>query len=172
MGDSSLESQVELTENKMSSSTSATISPKPSSSKDDNGPSSPQSTADIEIPLSIITKIVKESLPQGVKVSQESRVAIAKAASIFVLYCTSSANNLVMENKGKTLRDIDILSAIQEMDFGEFIPKLKENLEAFRTCTKNKREAALQRKKLNAIQTVDKEASSSVIINDNSMVES
>ena len=45
------------------------------------------------------------------------------------MYCTSCANNLVMENKRKTLRDVDILSALEEMEFGEFLPQLKGNLE-------------------------------------------
>lgn len=110
-------------------------------------PTSPSSSSDIELPNSIVTRIIRESLPQGVIVSREARTAISKAASIFVLYATSSANNLVMEGKRKTLRDVDILSALEEMDFGDFIPKLKESLEAYKTCTKNKRMAANERKK-------------------------
>ena len=112
-----------------------------------HNPNSPSGSNEIELPNAIVTKIIRESLPQGVIVSKECRQAIAKAASIFVLYCTSSANNLVMENKRKTLRDIDILSALDEMDFSEFIPKLRESLEAYKTCTKNKKLAANERKK-------------------------
>lgn len=89
----------------------------------------PRGVEDLQLPLSVVSKIIKDALPQGVIVSKEARIAISKAASIFVLYCTACANNLVMENKRKTLRDTDIMAALEEMDFGEFCPQLKENLE-------------------------------------------
>ena len=90
----------------------------------------PQSTEDLQLPLSVVNKIIKDSLPQGVIVSKDARIAVSKAASIFALYCTACANNLVMENKRKTLRDSDILAALEEMEFGEFVPKLKQSLES------------------------------------------
>ncbi|KAL3174193.1 hypothetical protein MRX96_041351 [Rhipicephalus microplus] len=46
---------------------------------------------DINLPLSVVTRIVKDALPDGVNVSKEARAALAKAASVFVLYATSSA---------------------------------------------------------------------------------
>ena len=89
----------------------------------------PKTVEDLQLPLSVVSKIIKDSLPHGVIVSKEARMAMSKAASIFILYCTSCANNLVMENKRKTLRDVDILAALEEMEFGEFVPQLKQNLE-------------------------------------------
>merc|ERR1711976_311889 len=102
----------------------------------------PKTVEDLQLPLSVVSKIIKDSLPQGVIVSKEARMAMSKAASVFILYCTSCANNLVMANKRKTLRDVDILAALDEMEFGEFVPQLKQNLEGYRKSTKDKREKA------------------------------
>merc|ERR1712115_387749 len=128
-----------------------------SSSSNNNTPVSPTNNSDIELPMSIVTKIIKESLPQGVIISKDCRLAIAKAASIFVLYTTATANNLVMENKRKTLRDMDVLTALEEMDFGEMVPKLKEALEVYKESNRTKKQAAAERKKqANAEQQASK----------------
>lgn len=48
---------------------------------------------DFNLPISVVTRLLKESLPENVAVSKEARAALAKAASIFVLYSTSLSNN-------------------------------------------------------------------------------
>ena len=47
---------------------------------------------DLNLPNAVVTRIVREALPDGVTVAKEARAAVAKAASIFILYLTSSAN--------------------------------------------------------------------------------
>merc|ERR1712060_49153 len=132
-----------------------------------NTPASPTNSSDIELPMSIVTKIIKESLPQGVIISKDCRLAIAKAASIFVLYTTATANNLVMENKRKTLRDMDILTALEEMDFGEMVPKLKEALEVYKESNRNKKQAAAERKKQALAEQSVNNSEQKIIGNDN-----
>ncbi|XP_076343271.1 DNA polymerase epsilon subunit 3-like [Tachypleus tridentatus] len=89
-------------------------------------------TEDFNLPNSVITRIVKEALPDGVNISKEARSAFSKAASIFVLYATSSANNFALKAKRKTLSGNDVLTAIQDMEFEKFLEPLQESLEAFR----------------------------------------
>lgn len=48
---------------------------------------------DFNLPVSVVARLLKESLPENVSVSKEARAALAKAASIFVLYSTSLSNN-------------------------------------------------------------------------------
>ncbi|XP_039258822.1 DNA polymerase epsilon subunit 3-like [Styela clava] len=113
---------------------------------------------DLNLPNAVIARIMKEALPEGVIVSKEARAAISKAASVFVLYCTSCANNSAMQQKRKTLKDIDVLSAVEEMDFEGFIPSLKQSLDAFKAEQKEKKEASEKRKKLiKEAQSVDVE---------------
>ena len=54
---------------------------------------------DLNLPNAVITRIIKEALPDGVNISKEARSAVSRAASVFVLYATSCANNFAMEGK-------------------------------------------------------------------------
>ncbi|XP_005055451.1 PREDICTED: DNA polymerase epsilon subunit 3 [Ficedula albicollis] len=80
-------------------------------------------------------------LPDGVNISKEARSAISRAASVFVLYATSCANNFAMKGKRKTLNAGDVLSAMEEMEFQRFVAPLKESLEVYRREQKGKKEA-------------------------------
>lgn len=93
---------------------------------------------DLNLPNSIVARIIKEALPEGVNVSKEARSAIAKAASVFVLYCTSCSNNLAMKANRKTISGQDVLNAMSDMEFEQFIEPLKASLEG--TTTYNAKE--------------------------------
>uniref|UniRef100_A0A8D2B682 DNA polymerase epsilon subunit 3 n=1 Tax=Sciurus vulgaris TaxID=55149 RepID=A0A8D2B682_SCIVU len=101
----------------------------------------------LNLPNAVITRIIKEALPDGVNISKEARSAISRAASVFVLYTTSCANNCAMKGKRKTLNASYVLSAMEEMEFQRFITPLKEVLEAYRREQKGKKEASEQKKK-------------------------
>uniref|UniRef100_A0A6J0UVP9 DNA polymerase epsilon subunit 3 n=2 Tax=Pogona vitticeps TaxID=103695 RepID=A0A6J0UVP9_9SAUR len=102
---------------------------------------------DLNLPNAVITRIIKEALPDGVNISKEARSAVSRAASVFVLYATSCANNFAMKGKRKTLNAGDVLSAMEEMEFQRFITPLKESLEAYRQEQKGKRGGAELKKK-------------------------
>lgn len=84
---------------------------------------------DLNLPNAVITRIIKDSLPEGVAIAKEARSAIAKAASVFILFTTSSANNLAQKNKKKTVSAQDVFNALKEMEFDKFIEPLQESLE-------------------------------------------
>ncbi|KAL8174282.1 UNVERIFIED_CONTAM: DNA polymerase epsilon subunit 3 [Gekko kuhli] len=102
---------------------------------------------DLNLPNAVVTRIIKEALPDGVNISKEARSAISRAASVFVLYATSCANNFAMKGKRKTLNASDVLSAMEEMEFQRFIAPLKESLEAYRHDQKGKKGAVELKKK-------------------------
>eukprot|EP00118_Oscarella_pearsei_P002035 m.9285 g.9285 ORF g.9285 m.9285 type:complete len:171 (+) comp21241_c0_seq1:348-860(+) len=95
---------------------------------------------DLSLPTAVITRLIKEAIPEGVLVSKEARAAIGKAASVFILYATSCANNHAVKAKRKTLTGGDVLTAMEDMEFGQFIPALQEALEAFKKEQKEKAE--------------------------------
>jgi len=70
---------------------------------------------DLNLPASVVTKIIKEALPPNVKVSKEANAAVAKAASVFVLYATSCANNVAVKSNRKTLLGSDVITAMKDM---------------------------------------------------------
>ncbi|KAK6195329.1 hypothetical protein SNE40_000785 [Patella caerulea] len=102
---------------------------------------------DLNLPNAVVTRIIKEAIPDGVNVSKEARLAISKAASVFVLYATSCSNNFALKAKRKTINAADVISAMEDMEFEQFVEPLQECLEAFRNEQKGKREASQQRKK-------------------------
>ncbi|XP_070532500.1 DNA polymerase epsilon subunit 3-like [Ptychodera flava] len=105
---------------------------------------------DLNLPNSVVARIVKEAVPDGVNVSKEARSAISRAASVFVLYATACANNFALKGKRKTLTGADVLSALEEMEFGYFVEPLKESLETFKKDQKDKKEATEKKKKVKA----------------------
>uniref|UniRef100_A0A0B6Z7R3 DNA polymerase epsilon subunit 3 n=1 Tax=Arion vulgaris TaxID=1028688 RepID=A0A0B6Z7R3_9EUPU len=87
---------------------------------------------DLNLPNAVVTRIIKDAIPEGVSVSKEARLAISKAASVFVLYATSCSNNFALKNKRKTINAQDVLSAMEDMEFEQFIEPLQQCQEAFR----------------------------------------
>uniref|UniRef100_A0AAY4EH22 DNA polymerase epsilon subunit 3 n=1 Tax=Denticeps clupeoides TaxID=299321 RepID=A0AAY4EH22_9TELE len=81
---------------------------------------------DLNLPNAVITRIIKEALPDGVNVSKEARRAISQAASVFVLYATSCGINFAKIAKRKTLNAGDVMAAMEEMEFDRFLQPLRK----------------------------------------------
>ncbi|XP_022688732.1 DNA polymerase epsilon subunit 3-like [Varroa jacobsoni] len=99
---------------------------------------------DFNLPVSVVARLLKESLPENVSVSKEARAALAKAASIFVLYSTSLSNNFANKSKRKMVSGQDVMAAMEDMELEAFKPQLEEALEAFRrdkSAKKDKKKA-------------------------------
>lgn len=84
---------------------------------------------DLNLPISVITRLIKDALPDGTIVSKEARTAIARAASVFVLYLTSSSNNVAFKSKRKTISGDDVFQAVIDTEFEMFEEPLKEAFE-------------------------------------------
>lgn len=90
---------------------------------------------DLNLPNSVVTRIIKDSIPdnQNVIISKEARIALGKAASVFVLYVTSAATNVSRKTGGKTggktLYASDVIDAMSDLEFESFVEPLKEAFE-------------------------------------------
>lgn len=87
---------------------------------------------DFKLPTSVVQKIIKDALPDGVNVDKDARDAIARATSIFILYTTTCANGIAVGNKRKTMTAQDIIDSISNMAFDEFINELIKWHDGFR----------------------------------------
>ncbi|XP_043286154.1 DNA polymerase epsilon subunit 3 [Venturia canescens] len=101
---------------------------------------------DLNLPNAVVTRIVKEALPDGVTIGKEARVAVAKAASIFILYLTSAANTIAKKGNRKTISGADVIQAMEEIEFEQFVTPLKDALETFKKSQKEKKDATTKRK--------------------------
>uniref|UniRef100_A0A915IHW1 DNA polymerase epsilon subunit 3 n=1 Tax=Romanomermis culicivorax TaxID=13658 RepID=A0A915IHW1_ROMCU len=100
-----------------------------------------EKTEDLNLPLAVVSRIIKNALPDGVNISKEARIAVARAASVFVLYATTSANGYAIKAKRKTLAATDIMQALADMEFEELVEPLQQFLDA------KKQDARLKKQK-------------------------
>ncbi|KAK3088267.1 hypothetical protein FSP39_016837 [Pinctada imbricata] len=84
---------------------------------------------DLNLPNAVVTRIIKDAIPENVNISKEARLAISKAASVFVLYATSCSNNFAVKSKRKTINAQDVINAMEDMEFEQFMEPLKKCLE-------------------------------------------
>ncbi|XP_016979636.1 DNA polymerase epsilon subunit 3 [Drosophila rhopaloa] len=101
---------------------------------------------DLNLPNSVIARIIKESLPESASVSKEARAAIARAASVFAIFVTSSSTALAHKQNHKTITAKDILQTLAELDFESFVPSLTQDLEIYRKMVKEKKEIKASKK--------------------------
>lgn len=105
-----------------------------------------QKPEDFNLPLSAISKIVKDAIPEGVRVTDVAKLALSKAASVFVLFATSSANSLSQDAKRKRLLAKDIFDALNDLDLDFLIPPLHNSLTAYRKSLETKKQAKVFKK--------------------------
>lgn len=82
---------------------------------------------DLNLPNTIIARLIKDALPQGVSVTAEAKAAIARAASVFVLYLTNMSNTKAKQDNRKRIIPKDIFDTLCEADFAEFVVPLQES---------------------------------------------
>lgn len=102
---------------------------------------------DLNLPNAVIARLIKEALPEGSSVSKEARAAIAKAASVFAIFVTSSSTALAHKQNHRTIAAKDILQTLNELDFESFVPPLTKDLEIYRKMVKDKKESKANSKK-------------------------
>lgn len=84
---------------------------------------------DLNLPNAVVARLIKDVLPDHTNIAKEARTAIARAASVFVLYLTSSANSVALKSNRKTINAQDVLQAIIDTEFEQFTQPLQETLE-------------------------------------------
>merc|ERR1712095_260760 len=118
---------------------------------------------DLNLPNAVVSRIIKEALPPNVKVSKEAQAAVAKAASVFVLYATSCANNVALKSNRKTIHGNDVVRAMEDMEFDKFIKPLENSLGSWKDSQQKKKDEAKQKLAAKKVETVDEEDDDDVI---------
>jgi DNA polymerase epsilon subunit 3 len=83
------------------------------------------------------------------QVNKDALLAFGEAAKLFIHYLTAAANDNCKDAKRQTISADDVLTALNDLDFGEFADPLKAELEAFKVENreKNKKKAEAGGKK-------------------------
>ncbi|KAL4916257.1 histone-fold-containing protein [Aspergillus aurantiobrunneus] len=125
----------------MSSSPSGDADPPPKSHSEQPHPSTVQATEqqlkaraegvsieDYLLPRSITVRLAKSVLPPNTSVQKDAVLAIQKAATVFVSYLSSHANEATLK---RTVSPADVLNAVSELEFEGFRPRLEKELDKF-----------------------------------------
>ncbi|GJQ76834.1 putative sequence-specific DNA binding protein [Trypoxylus dichotomus] len=95
---------------------------------------------DLNLPNAPVQRIIKEVLPESVIIGKDVKAAVAKAASMFILYITSLSTQIAQKVNRKTLAAQDIFDALEEAEFEEFNEPLKQALAEFKLLKSNKKD--------------------------------
>lgn len=80
--------------------------------------------SDFKMPEKIVTRLLKDSLPEDVTLSKDAKNAACRSASIFILQLSISAAEKAQMNKRRTLDSKDIIEAASELGLREYAPQL------------------------------------------------
>jgi DNA polymerase epsilon subunit 3 len=116
---------------------------------------------DADLPKALLKRLIKAKLQdvdkakggdgkRDFQVNKDALLAFGEAAKLFIHYLTAAANDNCKDAKRQTISADDILTALNELEFGELVEPLKQSLEAFkaenREKNKKKQEAGMKRK--------------------------
>ncbi|KAJ2746806.1 hypothetical protein GGI20_001037 [Coemansia sp. BCRC 34301] len=95
---------------------------------------------DLDFPKAVLTRIIKSSLPDNISMQKDARQSVTKASTIFVSYLAATANDCARESGHKTIMTGDVLKALEAIGLADFVDRLKADLDAFGSRTKEKKE--------------------------------
>jgi len=101
---------------------------------------------DLSLPLAVISRIINEAIPPNTVVSTEARKVLCKTASVFILYLTANAGAMSAKHNRKTMNANDVLEAIQDMDFPQFLEPLRRSLQHYREIQQKRKDSIASRK--------------------------
>lgn len=85
------------------------------------------SIEDYLLPRSLTLRLAKSVLPPNTSIQKDAVLAIQKAATVFVSYLSSHANEATLK---RIVAPSDVLTALSEIEFDSFRPRLEKELQA------------------------------------------
>ncbi|KAI9041630.1 putative CBF/NF-Y family transcription factor [Aspergillus affinis] len=96
------------------------------------------SIEDYLLPRSLTLRLAKSVLPPNTSLQKDAVLAIQKAATVFVSYLSSHANEATLK---RTLSPADVFNALSELELEGFRPRLEKELDAFTDLKAGKRKS-------------------------------
>lgn len=80
--------------------------------------------SDFKMPEKIVSRLLKESLPDDVTITKDAKNAACRSASIFILQLSIRAAELASNNNRNTLENQDIIGAVADLGLSEYTSQL------------------------------------------------
>ena len=89
---------------------------------------------DLHLPAAQIKRAIVGKLPtvdeKHFSISRDASLAFAEAAKVFISYISTTANDICKEGKRQTISAEDVIKAMEELEFTDQVPQLREYLES------------------------------------------
>ena len=89
---------------------------------------------EFEPPVTCVSRVIKQSLTQNMILTKDAKAAFVRAAGIFIFYLTHYSNENAKEEKRKTIKEQDVVKALNELGFEDFEDTVSDFLEAFKSA--------------------------------------
>ncbi|XP_067007671.1 nuclear transcription factor Y subunit beta isoform X2 [Anabrus simplex] len=99
-------------------------------------PSFPLREQDRFLPIANIAKIMKRGIPEPGKIAKDARECVQECVSEFISFITSEASDRCHMEKRKTINGEDILFAMTNLGFDNYVEPLKLYLQKYREAAK------------------------------------
>ncbi|KAK4515820.1 Phenylalanine 4-monooxygenase (Phe-4-monooxygenase) [Mucor velutinosus] len=95
---------------------------------------------DNELPKANVTRVLKSALPPGTALQKDARLAVSKAATVFINYVSSVANDVAKGANHKTISAADVFKALDICELEHMVPELQESLAAYQQIVLDKKQ--------------------------------
>ncbi|XP_074603866.1 nuclear transcription factor Y subunit beta-like [Brevipalpus obovatus] len=84
------------------------------------------------LPIANISRIMKRSIPKSGKIAKDAKETVQECVSEFISFITSEASDRCHQEKRKTINGEDILFAMSNLGFDNYVEPLKLYLQKYR----------------------------------------
>jgi nuclear transcription Y subunit beta len=88
------------------------------------------------LPIANINRIMKKSLPANAKISKEAKECVQECVSEYISFITNEASDQCVHEKRKTINGEDLLRAMQNLGFDDYLEHLRLYLQRYREFMK------------------------------------
>ncbi|XP_030855718.1 CCAAT-binding transcription factor subunit A isoform X1 [Strongylocentrotus purpuratus] len=103
---------------------------------EEKGACSPLREQDRFLPIANVARIMKDGIPKSGKISKEAKECVQECVSEFISFITSEASERCHQEKRKTINGEDILYAMSNLGFDNYVDPLKSYLQKYRESMK------------------------------------
>ncbi|KAK6395215.1 hypothetical protein LTR65_000684 [Meristemomyces frigidus] len=94
---------------------------------------------DLSLPKSMIARLAKGVLPANTQIQKDALLALHKSATVFVNFIASNAYENAQSSGKKTIMPPDVVAALKDAEFENFLPRLEAELKKYNDTQCDKR---------------------------------
>ncbi|KAL8771183.1 MAG: hypothetical protein Q9209_003354 [Squamulea sp. 1 TL-2023] len=87
----------------------------------------------------MVQRLAKGVLPPNTQIQKDAIQAMSKGATVFISHVADKANELTLATNKKTITPQNVLEALSECEFEDFLPRVKAELDKFNEIAMGKR---------------------------------